>query len=290
MNNLRFSHPGLILLCMLFAILSGHAQEPLPRTSRLPGQRFSNQPEIKIQVTPALKMRVVEEKVFADISASPLQTVLQELADRTGIQFEIRSQDNPSVSVHLDGIPLIEAIERIVSNSNKIYIYDKNDSARISLVRILPRSNPLQQPSILLLGTGVVTKVNVEIQTPEQAQKVLSSTADLDDRKKAVEFLVNAKGKSSVQALMEMLNDSAPEIRISAINGLVLLKANNALSGILPALKDRDPGVRQSAVSAVALLGTSRNIKDLKPLTYDKNYKISAAAESAIQRLTAVKQ
>jgi hypothetical protein len=232
-------------------------------------------------------MRVIEGKVYTDITASPLQVVLQELADRTGIQFEIRSQDNPMVSIHLDGIPLMEAIERIVGNSNKIFIYDKSDSTRISLVRILPRSNPVQQPSILLLGTGVVTKVNIEIQTPEQAHKVLSSAADLDDRKKAIEFLVKVKGKSSIQALMEALADPAPGIRIAAIDGLAVLKDRNALPGMLAALKDPDPEVRLSAVSAVALLGTSRNIKDLKPLTFDKkNAKVSAAAESAIQKLS----
>jgi hypothetical protein len=291
MNNLktylhRTSVLGLFFLYIFLEISSGQSQNSFPRPPRFPNQFEGKSPIIP----PVLKMRVIEGNVFTDISASPLQTVLQELADRTGILFEIRSQDNPQVSIHLAGIPVIEAIERIVANSNIIFIYNTSDSTKVSLVRILPRANPMIQPSILSLGTGVITKVDIEIHTSEQAQKVLSSASDLDDRKKAVEFLVKEKGKSSMQALMEALNDSAPEIRIAAIEGLAVLKSYKALSGILDGLKDSDPGVRQSAVSATALLGTSRNIKDLKPLTFDRNAQVSAAAEFAIQKLsTAIK-
>jgi hypothetical protein len=278
----RTSTLSLFFFCILLAISSGQSQNQFPRPSRFP-----NQFEVKSPIIPAvLKMRVIEGQVFADITASPLQTVLQELADRTGILFEVQSHYNPLVSIHLDGTPLIEAIERIVADSNIIFVYDTSDSTRVSLVRILPRTNPVLQPSILSLGTGAVTKINIEIHTFEQAQKVLSSTADLDDRKKAIEFLVKEKRQSSAQALMEVLDDSAPEIRISAIEGLASLKSHKALSRILVQLKDPDPGVRQSAVLAVASLGTSRNIKDLKPLTFDRNAQVSAAAESAIQKLS----
>jgi hypothetical protein len=274
-----------VFLCILLAISSGQAQKPFSRPPRFP-----NQFEVKAPIIPAIpavqKIRVIEGKVFADITASPLQTVLQELADRTGILFEVQSQHNPPVSVHLTGIPVAEAIERIVTDSNIIYIYNESDSTQVSLARILPRANTTLQPSILSLGTGVVTKFNIEINTSEQAQKVLSSTADLDDRKKAIGFLVMEKGKSSTPALMEVLDDSAPEIRIATIDGLAALKSYKALPGILDALKDSDPEVRKSAVSAVALLGTSRNIKDLKPLTFDKNFQVSAAAETAIQKLS----
>jgi hypothetical protein len=287
MNNVktylyRTSILGWLFFCVLLAISSGQAQNPFPRPPRFPNQ-FEAKPPI---IPPVLKMRVIEGKVIADISACPLQTVLQELADRTGILFEIQSQYNPLVSIHLTGNPMIESIERIVADSNIIYIYDASDSTRVSLVRILPRSSPMLQPSILSLGTGVVTKVNIEIHTFEQAQKVLSSAADLDDRKKAIDLIVKEKRKASMQSLMEVLDDSAPEIRIAAIDGLAVLKSYKALSGILAGLKDPDPGVRQSAVSAVALLGTSRNIRDLKPLTFDKNANVRAAAESAIQKLS----
>jgi hypothetical protein len=271
-----------MFFCLLLEISAGQSQNSFPRSSRFP-----NQFEAKTPIIPAVqKMRVIEGKVFADITASPLQTVLQELADRTGIVFELQSQQNPLVSIHLTGTPLIETIERILTDSDIIYVYDKGDAAQVSLVRILPRTAPVVQPSILSLGTGVVTKVNIEIHNSEQAQKVLSSAADLDDRKKAIEFLVAEKSKSSIPALMEVLDDAAPEIRMAAVNGLADLKAFKALSRILDALKDSDPEVRKSAVSAVALLGTSRNIRDLKPLTYDKNAQISAAAESAIRKLS----
>jgi HEAT repeat protein len=110
----------------------------------------------------------------------------------------------------------------------------------------------------------------------------------LEDRIKAIEFLVKVKGSSSMQVLSEALVDTAPEIRMAAIEGLASMKAYKAFPEILAGLKDPDPGVRQRAISAVALLGTSRNIRDLKPLTFDKNNaEVSAAAETAIQKLSA---
>jgi hypothetical protein len=291
MNNLRpYLRRMFILKLFFFVSLVAVSFGQTP--SRNPASpRYSNQPQNKIQTIEVLKIRVINGNVSADISDSSLQKVLQELADRTGIIFEIQSQDNPLISIHLQEIPVQDAIERIIGDGSIIYEYNQSDASRISLVRILTRTSSMQQSSILSLGTGVITKINIEIRNAEQAHKVLASTADLEDRIKAIEVLAKVKGQSSMQALMEVLVDTAPEIRMAAIEGLASMKSYKALSEILSGLKDPDPGVRQRAISAVALLGTSRNIRDLKPLTFDKNAEVSAAAESAIQRLSAtVKQ
>jgi hypothetical protein len=265
--------------------------------SNLPGQvsqfppSYRPQPGAKVEQTFVLKLRVEEDKVTADISNTPMQTVLAELAERSGVIFEVRNLDNPFISIHVNRIPLQEFIQRITSGSNAIFNYAKGaDPERITLVRLYPRMVQLQQPGIVYLGSGVVTKTNNAVETPEQALQAVTGNASLEDRELAIEILVKAKGDAAVKALIDCISDPAPEIRVAAIEGLSSMGVREALPGILKSLKDTHPGVRQSAVSAVAFLGNAGNIKDLKPLSLDKDPGIAAAAEIAIRKLSSIEK
>lgn len=234
-----------------------------------------------------MKMRVEEGNVTADITDSPLQAVLRELAERTGVVFEVRSQENPPVSIHLQHVSLQEAIRRITSGSNTIFLYGQGEeSTQLKLVRIFPRTPPVQQPALVYLGTGAVTKNNNTVETPEQALQALASNATIEDREMAIEVLVKNKGEAAVKALTESISDPAPEIRVAAIEGLAAMGARATLPEILKSLKDLHPGVRQSAVTAVTLLGDAGNLRDLKPLASDKDASVATAAEVAIRKLS----
>lgn len=272
--------------CRVLSILL-LASTALAQRSFPPNPRVQRQADSTIQAPESMRMRVEDGQVFSDLSSVPLQKALLELADRTGIIFEVRSQDNAPVSVHLSGISISEAVERIAAERNIMFFYDKDASERISRVRVLPRTSPLQQPGLLYLGTGMVTKSSAEIRTPEQARKVLGAGADMNDRERALKFLVAGKSSDAIPALTHALSDAAPEIRAAAIEGLAVLNSRRSLPAILRSLKDEHPDVRRSAVAAVALFGTAGNVKDLKPLTSDNNSAVVAAAESAIRKLSA---
>jgi HEAT repeat protein len=190
-------------------------------------------------------------------------------------------------------VGLQEAIQRIVPGFNTIFFFDQSqpESERIALVRVFPRTAVTPQPSVLYLGTGAITRSGDNGETEEQALKILSGSAEIEAKEKAIEILVNAKSDEGIKELMKSISNPAPEIRVAAIEGLAALNAKEALPGVLKSLKDQHPAVRQSAATAVALLGTAQNIKDLKPLTSDKDAGVSAAAETAIRKLlTAVKK
>jgi hypothetical protein len=233
-------------------------------------------------------MRVDDGRVTATITNSPLQKVLQELAERTGVIFEVRSEDNPLVSVNLQKVSIPEAIDRIAPEFNTIFYYDKKQpkSERITLVQVFPRKDLGPQPSILYLGTGAVTKSNDDIETEEQALKILEEGTNVEVKEKAVEFLVDAKSDLAIDALIQSISDSEPEIRVAAIEGCAALNVQAALPNILKCLKDHHPAVRQSAATAVALLGTAQNLEDLKPLITDKDAGVAAAAETAVRKLS----
>lgn len=251
---------------------------PMPASQLPPGQ-----------LPAILTMRVEEGAITAKIANSPLQDVLRELAERAGIIFEVRGQENPLVTLNLQRVSLQEAIQRIAPGFNTVFFYDKGqqDSQRITLVQIFPRTNTTPQPSILYLGTGAVTKTNDNIDTAEQAMNILAEGTNVKVREKAVEFLVSTKSEEAVKALIRSISDPAPGIRVAVIEGLAALNVQAALPNILKSLKDPNPTVRQSAATVVALLGNAQNVKDLRPLSKDKDPGVAAAAEMAIRKLSA---
>ncbi|NLV30929.1 MAG: hypothetical protein GXY47_07200 [Acidobacteria bacterium] len=103
-----------------------------------------------------LEIRVADGRVTADIADCPLHEALAGLAERTGIIFEVRSEPNPYISVHLRDVPMEEAIGRIVPDGNILFLYDGADPARIVLVRILSSGGTAVQPGLLYFGTGRV--------------------------------------------------------------------------------------------------------------------------------------
>jgi hypothetical protein len=260
---------------------------PIPaQRSRTPVPQKREPTQQEDSVPAVLVMRVDDDRITADIRNSPLQKALRELAERTGIVFEVRSEDNPLVSVHLYGVSFQEAIQRIASDNNTIFFYDKNKPTRIAYVRVFPRANSVEQPSIIYLGTGAVTKSNDDIDTPEQALRILAENASPKVRKKAIEILSQTASVEAIEALLKSVSDPEAKIRIAAIEGLAALGVHEALSGILKSLKDPDPGVRQSAITAIALLGDESNLRDLEPLKMDDDAGVAAAAETAVQKLS----
>jgi hypothetical protein len=268
---------GLFFFCA--PLFAQRPQFPFP--AQTPGTPPGQKPAV-------LKMRVNEGLVTAEITDCPMQNVLKEMAERTGVIFEVRSQDNPLISIRLSGIPIQESIQRMASGSNTVFLYDDTDPGRtrIQMVRIYPRDE-LPQPGIVYLGTGTITKTDETVENPEQALKVLAEGKSIEGREKAIELLVSTKNKDAVPALTGAIADPAPEIRAAAIEGLAALGARAALPGIIKSLNDEHPGVRQSATNAVALLGDAGNLKDLKPLIRDKDASVAAAAETAIRKLSA---
>jgi len=236
-----------------------------------------------------MRMRVEGQELTAQIQNMPLQRILDDLAARTGVVFEIESQENPATSITLYRAPLEEAIRRIIGTNDSIAYYEKDESgqSRVRFVRVLSRNIRQTPPSLRYLGTGAITKRGDDlVETPEQALTALMENPDLMARQKAIEVLVSSKSDAAIPALRVALADPSVEVRVAAIEGLAALSAREALRQIIAALKDIHPGVRQSAALAVSNLGDAGNVKDLRPLLHDIDGSVAAAADLAIRKLT----
>jgi len=280
-------HAFPILIFVACAVFLTSESAPA-QVQRVVTQRTATAPK---STAPAfIKIRVVDGRVSAEIRNAPLQDVLEELAARSGIVFEIQTQQNPVVSQIHDKADMAEAIQRILGDtSDTIFQFTKDSSGqdRIGLVRVFPRGNQLQQPGLRFIGLGKVTKTGEDSpESPEQAATILEESKDLGLRQKAIEVLAMSKSESSTQALIKALSDPAPEIKAAAIDGLASQESSAALPKIVLALKDTHPGVRQSAIAAISLMGNASNVKDLTPLSQDSDANVAMAAEMAIRKLS----
>jgi hypothetical protein len=235
----------------------------------------------------SMRLRVEDDLVTGDIRNMPLQQVLEEFAARTGVVFEVQTQENQPTSLALFQVGLKEAVQRILGERDSIFYYGSNAERGVpQLIRIFPRKDVPLQPSLRYIGTGSVTKSGSDvIDSPQEALKVLAESSDVDSRQRAVDVLVNSRSELAFETLMVIVSDPAPEIRVAAIEGFASLGARPALPLIVKALKDSNPGVRQSAITAIALLGDPENVKDLRSLGRDSDPNVAAAAEVAIRKL-----
>ena len=277
--------------CCAFVLLLSSATALRPQV-RQPGRIPVRPPVPNQPAVPAgpasLKMRVEDERVTAEIRNTPVQRVLEELAARTGLIFEVQTQEVAPVSLTLFRVDLQEAVERIVGDRDAIFYFGTGENRnRLQFVRISPRKDVPVQPSIRYIGTGTITNSGEDlIDTPDQALKVLMESRNIDARQKAIEVLLADKSDLTYQVLAAELADPAPEMRVAAIEGLASMGNRSALPMILLSLRDTNPGVRQSAVTAVALMGDADNLKQLRPLVRDPDASVAAATEVAIRKLS----
>ena len=262
-----------------------------------PGIQLPNRMRIVQPAQPAepalMRMRLEDRNVTAEIRVTPLQQVLEELAARSGVVFEIDTQENPPMSFVFYRVSLEEAIQRLTADYNSIAFFDSTPAGQdhVSFVRIISRTLRPMPSSLRYIGTGAITKRGIDvIDSPEQALTVLTESPDVASREKAVESLVAFKSPEVLPALKVALLDSAAEVRVAAVEALAGLGMHEALPQVLPLLKDRHPGVRQSAVLAVSLLGDVANVKDLRPLLRDQDASVVAAADMAIRKLSLVRR
>jgi hypothetical protein len=268
----------MLLAAMSPAVGTSQVRSPIPNLT------------LKAPAAPAfVKIRYEDGLVTAQLKEAPLPRVLDELAARTGVIFEVGVHDITPVTLSLYRVGLDEAIKRVVGSNNAILYYETDSAgqSRITFARVIARAAKPAQPSLRYIGTGDITKTGEDhVETPEQALRALVEKGPVDARQKAIEVLVNVKGDVAIQALSAALADEAPEVRAAAIEGLAAMQARVALPAVVKALKDENPGVRQSAIAAVALLGDADSLKDIRPLTRDRDASVAAAADTAVRKLS----
>ncbi|MCU0538071.1 MAG: HEAT repeat domain-containing protein [Hydrococcus sp. Prado102] len=124
---------------------------------------------------------------------------------------------------------------------------------------------------------------NLGISAIEALRELLQAE---NSRLLAVQALSQIRRFEIVEPLLEVVNDSSPEIRTIAIEALGSFHDERILTVLIAALKDTAPSVRKEAAIAIGLRTLQCNLVErLKPLLYDLNIEVCQQAAIALGRM-----
>ena len=135
-------------------MISGYCRSAvllLPLLAFVAAARAQNPPAQPPPPPEVLRIRVEADRVTAEIRSSPLRHVLEELAARTGIVFEVATAWNPLISLTLYKVPLQEAL-RVGADQGRPLVVDEPDApasqALFHLARGLVAATPQELPVV----------------------------------------------------------------------------------------------------------------------------------------------
>ena len=240
----------------------------------------------------AFFVRVKDNLLTVKLKDVPLEKVLTEIVNQTGIQISIDGPMEELVSADFSDLPLDEGLKRLLRDFNHIFIY-RGAKARapepeirkviiyskrgeISDKRLEPRViRPEKRPPRKLKQAPRESLVRAPEDKNERVEdKTVDLTPELKDEKSIVELTA------------VLLNDNDEEARDEAAQALGDLRDSRAIGALIQALKDKDAGVRESAVDALGTIGGEEVLRPLMDSLKDEDEDVREAAAEALKNLT----
>lgn len=193
-------------------------------------------------------IKIKNGTLTASLKEIPLFDILETLADKTGIRFELYADVDRKISAKYERVPLEEGLRRLLSPSSYIIIYRGKNSPlkKADIHKIIVYDN-LRYDSGHRSKTPTVDRNRHKNQVPALNQ----TTEEADEGK-------------SLEAYAERLNDTDPEIREEAISDMVDKYEDAALSYLEEALvQDGDTDVRSTAAEEIGELDSEAGISIL---------------------------
>jgi type II secretory pathway component GspD/PulD (secretin) len=170
-----------------------------------------NAPESNIDVNPKLAVEFQNERLSVHAEEVPLQEILGEIGEKSGINFVLRDEKAAAnvITLDLKDLAPARALEEILRGLNFAYFYS---GTRLARVVILPQGVGMigsggRAPSLggsrdrLPGATKLKPKAEAIKKTPEQIKEESRVTSKLD----AIDDLENKNDPKSIAALAEML-------------------------------------------------------------------------------------
>jgi hypothetical protein len=193
-----------------------------------------------------------DDLLSVDIKDVPLADVLQKLSDETGILFSFPPAiGEESVMVRFSNFKIPEALNKILSSHDRIFIYEERQSisdesipSRLKEVRIF---TPLPQ------GTSRGTTKGTSSEPPTAINSKSSKPTQIA-KNNAVQRKTGKRPpprKQTVASLGDDLKNSDTNVRLDAIRHLRNVGNADAIGHLTTALEDRDPDVKEAAKNAL---------------------------------------
>jgi hypothetical protein len=234
--------------------------------------------------------------VSVTAQVAPLRALLSEVARLPGLQVEEVVPTGRTVSVEFKGLPLDQALKRLLSAEDFIFVYDqpgKGDSTKLRRVILLGPSTqqqegPITRPAQAALEYGQP----FDPDAPLEQLLPLTDHHDPRRRRAALEALTLHEGDDQARRkLMDHIRDPDPNIR-SVVVGLLgpfVTQWPGAEDVMMTALHDAAARVRRLALQTLWESSSPKLSEALQLGLLDEEPGVRARAEELL-RNTSVKE
>jgi len=201
----------------------------------------------------------------------PLEKVLTEIANQTGIQIIFYGPMEGFLSADFSDLPLNKGLRQLTRGFNHIFIYcgGKAKDLGPEIKKVIIYSKTGERPDKRLEPRVIKTKKWL----PEELTAVLVKALEDKNpevREDAVDLLAELKDERVIVHLTEvLLNDKDEDI-----------------DPLIKALGDKDAGVRESVVDALADVGGDKVISPLMDALGDEDEDVRETAADALKKIT----
>lgn len=229
-----------------------------------------------------------------------LVNFLDELANQTGIVFDVYANTDRKVTGHYSKIPLDEGLKRLLSPSNFIIIYmDKNDLSKKTEIKKIIVYDHFGDPSgqrtikqTTQSDVGKEGRKTGEKRNKTDAAKSLEAYAeqlkdvDPDIRADTVSDMADEYGQAALIYLEKALVfDGNDDVRAAAAEEIGGLDNEEGIEILAKGLNDPDEDVREAVMEALGEIGGQKALPVLRKALKDKNEDIREAAADLIEEI-----
>lgn len=233
------------------------------------------------------------------LKEASLLDVLNQIVDKTGIEVEIRTELQPTISADISGVPLDKGLKRLLNNYSYITVYGPQasgtDSSGIQKIVIYNRSGQAGSRSDhQTLSASPKKQLPGARRKPRQPEPdptldELASKLDSKDpeiREEAVSDAAYHYEDKSLELLGKaLLNDENTDVRVTAAEEIGDLENENGIRALADAVKDPSEEVREAVVEALGEIGGRNAVPALRSALNDENEDIREAAADLIEEI-----
>lgn len=219
----------------------------------------------------------------------PLQKILKEIADLTGIKVVYNGPADALVSAHFSDVSLYSGLKRLLRGFSYVLVSAKNTDStvepRIAQITVFSQNRGNPQHSQEPQRRSRVSSVGLPDPSLESlVSRLKNSNAEI--RQQTVDQLGDLMDDRAIGPLSDILaKDPDASIRASAAEALGDIGEEAARGVLEEALRDPHVLVRRSAVEALGEMGGSDSIYALQEALNDQDKAVRNLAAEALEEL-----
>jgi HEAT repeat protein len=242
-----------------------------------------------------LHVQIADNIVTVEARDVTVEALLREIARQSGLAVLLHDPLDERVTLELQGLPLSEAIRRILRDQSFALRYvgspqsaENPNGEQPDMLWVFSKRPRDDHASLITRNARRAQGPDDSLGTPDADEGVVPLSLALADddvkvRLKAVSALIDIGGEQAAAALAAVtLSDKDASVREEAVYGLGEIGGETGMQVLEQALMDPDGRVREAAVEAFTDIGGSESARALAVALNNQDASLRAEAVDAL--------